>query len=144
MKSLVIYDSFFGNTQQVAEAIAAGLGADAVKVSSLHAGESRNYDLLVVGTPIMGWKPTVSMQAFLGELPSLKGIKATAFDTRVRLFVHGDAMAKVADALRGAGAEIIVPPVPFYVAGPRQNPHLLDGELEKATEWGKEIKTKCP
>jgi flavodoxin len=144
MKSLVIYDSNRGNTQKVAETIATELGSRAINILSINPSELTNLDLLVVGTPIIGWRPTVGMQEFLSRLQGgqLKGVKATAFDTRVKLFIHGDAMGKVASSLKGVGADIFINPTPFYVEGPQANPHLLKGELEKAKQWSQDIKAK--
>lgn len=144
MKSLVIYDSNCGNTQKVAEVIADGLGAKAINISSISPSELKIFNLLVVGTPIIGWKPTVGMQEFLSKLQSgqLSGIKATTFDTRVKLFIHGDAMGKVAKSLKFAGADIFTDPTPFYVAGSQAKPYLLNGEIEKAKEWARDIKAK--
>lgn len=144
MKSLVIYDSNYGNTQKVAEAIAAELGSKVANISLISPNELTKLDLLIVGTPIIGWKPTVNMQEFLSGLKSgqLTGVKATAFDTRVKLFIHGDAMNKVVDYLNNAGADIFVAPMPFYIAGSQTSPYLLDDELEKAKKWAGDIKSK--
>lgn len=144
MKSLVIYDSNYGNTQRVAEVIADEIGAKVASVSSIQADELKNLELLIVGTPINGWKPTAKMQEFLSELETgqLDGVKAASFDTRVKLFIHGDAMGKVADSLRSAGADIFVDPMAFYVTGPQASPMLLNGEIEKAKKWAREIKSK--
>lgn len=142
MKSLVIYDSNFGNTQKVAEVIARILGAKAVKISAIQPSELTHYELLVVGTPIIGWRPTADMQAFLQQLPNLSGLKIATFDTRVKLFIHGDAMGKVAASLKKCGAEVVIPSMPFYVAGPQQAPYLLAGEVEKAEEWARAISLK--
>lgn len=144
MKSIVIYDSNCGNTQKVAEAIADELGTRAANISSIIPGELAGLDFLVVGTPIIGWRPTVGMQEFLSKLQSgyLNGIKATTFDTRVKLFIHGDAMGKVAKSLKFAGADIFTNPTPFYVAGSQAKPYLLNGEIEKAKEWARVIKVK--
>jgi flavodoxin len=139
MKSLVAYDSNFSNTQKIAEIIAEELGVKAVKISHLNPKDLNGYNFLIIGTPIIGWKPTVKMQVFLQNLPNLKGIKATTFDTRVKLFIHGDAMNQVANSLKNFGAEIFTKPVSFYVAGPQQTPYLLDGEIEKAKNWAKTI-----
>ena len=80
----------------------------------------------------------------------LKGVKVTAFDTRfteaeiekvkvlaflVRLF--GYAAEPIADRLQKKGGELAVPPEAFYVSeteGP-----LLEGELERAEDWAKQI-----
>ena len=140
MKALVVYDSNFGNTKLVAEKIAANLGpgTEAVSVSVATKTVLAGVDLLVLGSPIYQWAPTVSTQKFLDTLPdwSLKGVKATTFDTRVRLF-HGDAKEKMAQALKDLGAEIVIPPEHFFVSG-AQGP-LSRGELEHAAEWGKKI-----
>jgi hypothetical protein len=79
------------------------------------------------------------MNGFLAKLEKgqLEGIKAATFDTRVKLFIHGDAAKKIAHALKDAGAEIIAEPQPFYVRG-KERP-LFDGEIEKALTFAKEI-----
>ena len=62
MRALVIFESIFGNTRDVADAIAAGLrdagvSADAVEVGSAPAG-AEGLDLLVVGGPTHAWSMT--------------------------------------------------------------------------------------
>lgn len=140
MNTLVIYDSNFGNTKTIAETIGKELGAKVAKVTEIKAEDLKGYDLLIVGTPIIGWRPTVNLQAFLDKLPDLNGVKATTFDTRVKLFIHGDAMKKVANSLQKVGAKIVVKPMAFYVFGPQNSPMLLEGEIEKAKAWSNEIK----
>lgn len=55
MRALVVYESMFGNTRHVAEAVARGLGpADAVRtvpVTQAHEENLSEYDLVVVGGP---------------------------------------------------------------------------------------------
>jgi flavodoxin len=144
MKSLVIFDSTFGNTGKIAETIAKELGTEsrAVSVSDCRATELMGIELIVVGSPIIGWRPSEKMGFFLADLDKgkLKGLRAATFDTRVRKFYHGDAAKKIAQALKKAGAEIIAVPQAFYVQG-KEGP-LLDGEIEKAVEWAKSIKMK--
>ncbi|WP_394769253.1 flavodoxin family protein [Lacisediminihabitans sp.] len=139
MSALVVFDSNYGNTERVAEAIAAGIGgATAVSVARLDPA-SLAADLLVVGSPINGWRPTAAMQKFLAGLGAgqLVGTHAAAFDTRVRLFIHGDAAARISQSLEDAGATIVAKPRGFTVKG-TEGP-LLDGELEAATAWGRSI-----
>lgn len=142
MKAIVVYGSNFGNTQQVAETVAAEMGAVAVSARNVDVDVLRGVELLVVGTPINGWQPIEAVKDFLDALQpgELKGIEATAFDTRVKSFIHGDAKDKVAAALRRAGAHIIVDTEAFYVAGPQQAPRLIDGELEKAAAWARKVR----
>ncbi|UXM93502.1 flavodoxin family protein [Paenarthrobacter sp. JL.01a] len=59
MKAVIMYDSAYGNTKSVAEAIAAGLEKSrTVPVSQFHSSDLSIGDLLVVGSPINGWRPT--------------------------------------------------------------------------------------
>jgi len=138
---MVLYDSNFGNTKKLAEAIAVALGkeARAVPVAGLGAKELEGIDLLVAGCPIIGWRPSEKMGRFLAALKKgeLEGVKAAAFDTRVKLFIHGDAAGKVSRRLAEAGAEIVAGPQPFYVGG-RDGP-LLEGELARAALWAKSL-----
>ncbi|HEY3374055.1 MAG TPA: flavodoxin domain-containing protein [Candidatus Aquicultor sp.] len=142
MKALVIFDSTFGNTQKIAETIAKELDTKAVPVSKVATKELNDLDLIVVGSPIISWKPSESMGKFLASLgrDQMKNVKAAAFDTRIRLFVHGDAATKISQALAEAGAEIVTEPQAFKVRG-TEGP-LLGGEIEKAVDWAKLIKTK--
>ncbi|TXN29183.1 flavodoxin family protein [Lacisediminihabitans profunda] len=139
MSAVVVFDSNYGNTERVAEAIAAGIGgATTVSVARLDPANLQ-ADLLVVGSPINGWRPTAAMQKFLAGFGAaqLAGTRAAAFDTRVRLFIHGDAAGKISRALENAGATIVARPRGFIVKG-TEGP-LLDGELEAATAWGRSI-----
>lgn len=142
MKAHVVYDSAFGNTQSVAEAVAGSLGA--LDASPVSVGDFRPKDLvagdlLILGSPINGWRPTPKISELLAALGDghLKGVKAAAFDTRVRMFIHGDAAKKMASTLRDQGADIISEPMPFYVQG-SEGP-LRPGEIEKAARWGKSL-----
>ena len=70
MKALVIYDTNFGNTKVISETIVKELGKDAkvISVSDIKAREIKGIDLLVAGSPIVGWKPSEKMEAFLATL----------------------------------------------------------------------------
>lgn len=141
MKAVVVYDSAYGNTRAIAEALASRLGskAAALPVDRFNAGKVRAGDLLVVGSPINGWRPTPKIMKALADLGAggLTGVRAAAFDTRVKLFIHGDAAKKITRALQDAGASIIARPMPFYVKG-SEGP-LLPGEEERATVWAERI-----
>ncbi|MDD5551746.1 MAG: flavodoxin family protein [Candidatus Pacebacteria bacterium] len=144
MKTLVIFDSNFGNTKKIAEVIANEMGENAkvVSVADFDIEDLEGTNLLIVGSPINGFRPTEKINKFLANLAKnqLKGIKAASFDTRVKLFIHGDAAKKISKKLKDAGAEIIVEPQAFYVKG-KEGP-LLAGEIEKAKNWAREIKSK--
>lgn len=141
MKNLVIYDSQFGNTQKVAEVIAETVKGRAVNVKDFSQKMLAGIDLLVVGSPIQGWRPLPSITALLTSLPanSLKGIKIAAFDTRVKMFLSGDAAGKIEKRLIELGGQTAVAPGKFFVKG-QQGP-LFEGELAKAQVWAKKINT---
>jgi len=143
MKALVIFDSNLGNTKIIAETIAKelGEGTKIVSVSDFNINELGGINLLVAGSPIIGWKPSEKMGKFLASLgrEQLKGLKAATFDTRVKIF-HGDAAKKISQKLIEAGAEIVGKPQAFFVKG-KEGP-LVNGEIEKAAKWAKSIKIK--
>jgi flavodoxin len=151
MKALVIYDSVFGNTEQIARVIAASLATKS-SVEIYRAGEETQqqlagYDLLVVGSPTRGFRPTEAVTALLKRLrpKELQGVQVAAFDTRfnadeidssgLRFIVKtgGYAAKRIADRLKKAGGSLAAPPEGFYVKD-TEGP-LKDGEIERAARW---------
>lgn len=154
MKALVIYDSFFGNTEKIAQAIGQALGAqgevEVRRVSEVRAEHVTGVDLLVVGSPTRAFRPTPAISNFLAGLPadSLKGVKVAAFDTGIsmedapfilRPFIKrfGYAAKPIADKLMRKGGKLAAPPEGFFVKG-SEGP-LKEGELERAADWAKRI-----
>jgi len=138
MEAVVLYDSNYGNTKTIAETISGsltGMAAKAVPVTSFNAQELQAGDLLVVGSPINGWRPTARITEALSSLDTdqLRGVRAAAFDTRLHIFIHGDAAKKISKSLREHGAEIIAAPRAFYVQ--KSEGPLDAGEGEKASQW---------
>lgn len=147
MKTLVIYDSVFGNTEKVAQTIAAALGTHAVPVSQVDARQLGSLDLLVVGSPTRGFRPTEGISKLLNGLPKnhLTGVRVAAFDTRIvletidskalRFLVDkgGYAANTIVKALEKKGGQLAASSEGFFVTG-EQGP-LKDGELERAVEW---------
>ena len=144
MRARVVYDTNYGNTRIIAEVIAQELGRETSILSVADVTETSldGVDVLVVGCPINGWRPTEKMQAFLKGLApgSLTGVRAAAFDTRVKLFIHGDAAGKISQALQRAGATIVAKPQGFVVAG-TEGP-LAPGQTDKAGAWAAFIGTE--
>jgi len=155
MNVLVIYDSMYGNTEKIARSIADAIGGD-VKV--VRAGDVKPRDMdsigvLIVGSPTQGFLATKPVQAFIESIPAdgLKGIKLTAFDTRMStsdvgaglkliMKMGGYAAGRIAEALRKKGGTIVVPAEGFFVKD-KEGP-LKEGELERAAAWAKEIVSK--
>lgn len=86
-KILVIYDSVFGNTEKIAQSIAAVFGTQAMPVSQTEAGQLRGLDLLGVGSPTRAFRPTEGIAKLLNGLPKnyLAGVRVAAFHTRIAL-----------------------------------------------------------
>ena len=156
MKTLVIYDSAYGNTAKIAQAIASALGSpDEVTVclvSQVQPEELAHVNLLVVGSPTQGFRPTAAITKLLTETPphTLQGVKVAAFDTRIatatiksaflRFIVNlgGYAAKPIAKKLVKIGGMLVAPPEGFIVEG-KEGP-LKAGELDRATVWAKKIR----
>jgi len=155
-KTLIIYDSIFGNTEKIARAIGGSLGSQA-EVGTLRVGDMQpeqltGLELLIVGSPTRGFRPTPAIAAFLKTIPAnnLKGIRVAAFDTRLSVKdvnnillnilarIFGYAAAPIAASLTKNGGVLALPPEGFFVKA-SEGP-LKEGELERSAAWGKQIK----
>ena len=153
MKILVVYDSYFGNTEKVAQEIGRSLGDDipVKRPGNVETKELSELDYLIVGSPTRGFRPSDAIKDFLKKIPSggLKGVKVAAFDTRIakedtdnpvlRFMVNifGYAAKPIADRLVRTGGEPVGEPAGFIVQG-TEGP-LKDGELERAAGWAKNL-----
>lgn len=161
MKALVIYESMFGNTRDVAEAIGTGLRAklstEVYECGSAPTAIPDEIRVLVVGAPTHAFglprestrasareqthTPLVSEGTGLREwlnamsFESASAPAVAAFDTRVKSpRLPGSAAAKALRRLRRAGAAAIDPPRTFAVLG--MTGPLAEGELNAARDWG--------
>lgn len=166
MRALVVYESMFGNTRHVAEAVARGLGSAVrtVPVTQAHEENLSDYDLVVVGGPThahgmsrestrhgaaeQAEKPdsgltlepdaeSEGVREWLDSLPSGGG-RATAFDTRIDLaaVLTGRAGKGIAKKLRKHGFELVADPESFLVD---KQSALEPGEEERAEQWGRSL-----
>jgi flavodoxin I len=143
MRALVVYDSLYGNTEEIAKAIGEAIFGGEVRV--LRAGEvgppeMENISLLVVGAPTQGGRATPAIRDFLDRVSKaeINGVDAAAFDTRVASRVakiFGYAAGKIANSLKKKGANLVAEPEGFFVEGTKGP--LKAGELERAAAWGK-------
>lgn len=82
MKACVLYFSETGNTKKFAEAIAESLKISALfDISSSEPSEFDDYDVLIIGTPTHGFRPSVEALAFVGGLPEGGGRRTVLFCT---------------------------------------------------------------
>ena len=151
MKALVVYDSVYGNTEKVAQAMAAALECEASRVAAVTTEQLASLDVLLVGSPTQAFQPLKPVKAFLKGIPAgkLNGIKVAAFDTRMDVKQVNNAVLTTLAKFFGYAAEPIgkqlvkkggteaVPPAGFIVEG-SEGP-LKEGELERATAWAQQI-----
>ncbi len=156
MKSIVIYDSQYGNTEKIAQSVRDILAEQGevilVRVAEYKPDLLTGVDLIIVGSPTQGFRPTQATRDFLKKIPAgqLKGLRVAAFDTRftqaniqknaflasmVKLF--GYAAEPIGKALQKSGGELVVPPQGFYVDN-TEGP-LLEGELERSADWTRKL-----
>lgn len=168
MEALVVYESMYGNTERIAQAVAEGLAtrmrAEVVEVGSAPARVGEDVRLLVVGGPTHAFSmsrastrqsaaqqatgPLVSrgdgVREWLAALrTSSAGLGSAAFDTRIaKPRMPGSAARGVARRLRRLGIKVAAPAESFYVTG-SQGP-LVDGEVERARRWGERLAASFP
>jgi flavodoxin len=162
MKALVAYESMYGNTAAIGEAIAAslrghGVEVDAGPISRIDPVLAANADLLVVGGPTHahGMSREGSRQQaaqdkantyaartvepglreWIDALPDGAGRLAAAFDTRIDkpVILTGSAAKGIAKRLGRRGYRLVVGAECFLVT--MQN-RLIDGETDHAAAWG--------
>ncbi len=163
MRVVIVYESFFGNSARVAEAIATGISREqphstvaCVPVADAGPEVVREADLLVVGGPthMHGMSSTISrrialrtgsktfsarpakgLRELIRDLPRVCwGTKAAAFDTRGEARGVGGAASGIARRLRAHGYSLVSLPTGFAVTG--VDGPLANGELERAEAWG--------
>ena len=156
MKSMVVYDSVFGNTEQIAQAIGRALGSpedvEIIRGDNVKPEQLTGLKLLIVGSPTRGFRPTPAISNFLKSIPKngLRGVKVAAFDTRVTehemksvffmpivVGIFGYAAKPISERLVKEGGELFVRPEGFFVEG-TEGP-LKEGELERAAAWARQI-----
>lgn len=160
MRAAVIYESMFGNTRTVAEALAEELAkhldVDLHEVGDAPTSIDTNIDLVVLGAPTHGLtlsRPAsrseaagmtpdglvstgIGIREWLAAVEAAPGTLAVAFDTRVD-HVPGSAARAATRRLRRVGFAIIARPASFKVEktlGP-----LAPGQLDRVCSWATEI-----
>ena len=155
MKARIVYDSVFGNTEKVAQAmgdaLASRMDAAVVKVGEIDPDQVTDAQILIVGSPTRAFSPTPNTRSFLKQIPGngLEGVKVAAFDTRVSLddvdsailnvFVKlfGYAAKPIAKRLQRRGGNLVLEPEGFIVNG-TEGP-MKEGELERAAAWARQV-----
>jgi Flavodoxin domain len=161
-RALVVYESMFGNTAAIAQAIARGLTTametTVIDVASA-TSELNEFDLLVVGAPTHAFglsrrqtREDAGRRGAPADAARSHGVRewistidrqsicrtaVATFDTRVRRpRLPGSAGRAARRRLRRLGVSVEAP-VSFWVTG-TPGP-LVDGELDRARRWGEEL-----
>ncbi|GIG21343.1 flavodoxin [Cellulomonas chitinilytica] len=168
MTALVVYESSFGNTAELARAVWAGMFArrpdvELVEVRGAPEHLPDDIDLLVVGAPTHAFglsrprtRADAAVQAGRPPEPSTIGVRewlahldrpgrtvhAAAFDTRIQSpHVPGSAASGAGKRLRHAGYAVD-DVESFWVTGTKGP--LAVGELERARAWGSHLTEVVP
>jgi len=160
MYAIVVYESHWGNTAAIAEAIAEGIGegARAMPTSEATPALVAEADLIVAGGPVnMLTLPTDAARAAIAKdpkhavtppdlsHPSLRNwldalphrtAAAASFETRLK-WSPGGATGTIDRSLQRAGYRTISKPQKFIVTG-TYGP-LREGEVERARAWGADL-----
>lgn len=165
LSALVVYESMFGNTASIAQAVAEGLTLECVDVTLTAVSQAPPldvvvHDLVVVGAPTHAFslsRPATRAEAVrhgasaalaeagvrewlvAGRHPADEERLAACFDTRVTKVRRLPKAASTREArmLIRAGFWIIDKPSAFLVED-LKGP-LVAGELERARAWGRRI-----
>lgn len=170
MTALVVFESMYGSTKAVAEAVADGLSASGpVRMAEVGILAStpgsrmlpKDVTLLVVGAPTHAFglsrpstRDDAASNAPGGVITSGKGLRewldalslttgglpVAAFDTKVlKPNLPGSAAKAAEKRLRQMGGRPVTAARSFRVHG--KSDGLVDGELEAAREWGRDVGT---
>ena len=166
VQALVVYESMFGDNQQVATAIAAGLAESGVSAEAVEVGTApttlpADLDLVVVGSPNHAWsmpRPStredaakqadgelvsqgIGVREWLDQAGIEPGTRTVAYDTRGS---HPKAVVKLDHASRSIekglaklGGTRLAPAEHFLVA--EMKGPLEPGERERAQAWGRDL-----
>ena len=164
MKTLIVFESMFGNTEAFARDIADGLASTGAQVAvadvrKVRPDDLRNCDLLVVGAPTHAFslsRPGTRQDAVrqgaepsraeLGAREWLAGLSdlvaadhrpvVAVFDSRVEKVrrLPGSAARRASKVLTGLGFTVLDRPTSFYVVDVKGP--VATGERSRARNWG--------
>lgn len=146
-KIILVYDTKYGNTKTVAEAIAHGIEGEGIEVDLKSVGETQpadaaKYELMVLGSPTQMGSTKKDMKKFLKSFKGidLSGKKFAAFDTRLKKAKKG-AVNKIEAIMTKYGAVKVTDGLVVEVSG-MKGP-LVEGSEEKANAFGAKVAKKC-
>jgi len=150
MKSIVIYDSYTGNTKRIAYAIHKGMSrlreqCDIVRLRDVNLRDLANYDLIGLGSPVFHFRELANVTHFIEHnMESLDGKHAFVFCTYAGMIGHY--LSRVVSALTQRGLIVIGwnswYGSQYYPFLPK--PYITDGhpdeiDIKEAEDFGTEM-----
>ncbi|MBO0888201.1 flavodoxin domain-containing protein [Candidatus Bathyarchaeota archaeon] len=143
-RAIVIFDSKFGNTGEIASSFSsglnrAGLDVDCFNMRDVDVRTLGDYDLIAVGAPTQAFTASKPMKDFLDKLDgnAMKGKRAFAFDTKFESRLSGSASKYIEKRLSELGMQIVRHRESAIVK--KSEGPLKDGETEMFERIGFEI-----
>jgi menaquinone-dependent protoporphyrinogen IX oxidase len=154
MKGIVVYDTSYGNSKEIAETIAETLKESEIEVDLFYVKKvklyGKDYDFIIVGSPTKWGTMSFTMKRFLGKIKSEEWANKpfAAFDTELpdnieKTETEGkdwSAAEKIAEKLTEKNLKQIIPVLKAVVLG-KKGP-LKDGEIERTKDYTKELVIK--
>jgi NAD(P)H dehydrogenase (quinone) len=145
-KVIVVYESKYGNTKRVAEAIVQGVqrveGTEPMlsEIKGVDPNAIRSYDAVVIGGPNHMGGPTRGVKKFIDNLSklSLEGKKFAVFDT----YLGGDfekATKKMEQRVREKAPAMNMAAPGLSIKVEEMKGPIAEGELPKCEEFGAKI-----
>ena len=151
MRSCVIFDTRYGNTEKIARSFETGLGEAGIQTVCVNAKDVavdslKEYDLICVGAPTEWLTASKPMKQFLGKLKStdLSGKYGFAFDTKLDAPLSGSAAKFIEKELKSVGLQIIASresATVFGGKGKEGSMRLKEGEERRFEQIGLHVGT---
>ena len=150
MRGILVYDTSYGNTRKIAEAIAetvkeSGIEVDVFDVKTVKKFSAKDYSFLVLGSPTRFGTMSLAMRSFLGKVKEAEWMNKpfTAFDTENPENIEKkgwSAAEKISEKLRDKKMNQLVPVLKAAVEG--QRGPLIEGEIQRAKDYVRELAIK--
>ncbi|MFX0058045.1 MAG: flavodoxin family protein [Candidatus Hodarchaeota archaeon] len=148
MKVLIVYETKYGNTKKAAETIGevikeAGNEVTVLKVDAVEMDIIKNYGAIVIGSPTYASSQASSIKKFISSLSVKQDTKIAVFDTHSGDGITTGGMMRRAvkkmekQIQKNPKLKKILNGLQVAVKGIKGP--LVDGELDKCKEFGKEI-----
>ncbi len=150
MKTIVIFDSYFGNTEKVAKIVGNEMKARVVNVAEIAPKDLVEYKLIIFGSPTRAFRPTEKISKFLGSLCSEHFVDKNfaVFDTRMEVDKINNAFLSFMVKLFGYAARTMSKKIRKssgkvigengFIVADTKGP-LKIGEEERAINWAKKL-----